>query len=62
MSSADAPQAQPPQEISCSSTASGFPKRMIAIAAAAAAVIVLATGLGYLLVRGGGWTASSPDV
>jgi tetratricopeptide (TPR) repeat protein len=36
-------------------------KRMIAIAAATAAVIVLAIGLGCLLLRGGGSTASSPD-
>src|ERR1700736_3857421 len=60
--SSGAPQTQPPQEISSSSTASGFPKPAIRVAASVALLIVLAIGLGFLLVRGGGWTASSPDV
>jgi predicted CXXCH cytochrome family protein len=60
--SSGAPQTQPPQEISSSSTASGFPKPAIRVAASVALLIVLAIGLGFLFVRGGGWTASSPDV
>jgi predicted CXXCH cytochrome family protein len=60
--SSGAPQTQPPQDISSSSTASRLPKRAILVAASVALLIVVAIGLGFLLVHGGGWTASSPDV
>jgi predicted CXXCH cytochrome family protein len=62
ISFSDVTQPQSPQDISSTSTASGFPRRAIWVAVSVALLIVLAIGLGlFLLAHGGGWTASSPD-
>jgi tetratricopeptide (TPR) repeat protein len=61
-SSVGAMQARSPQGgVAPAGEAGLLSKRMIGIAAATAAVILVAIGLGYLLLRGGDSTASSPD-